>query len=136
MVNGKAHGVLLMSSNGMDVSISAKNDELTFKVIGGIIDLYVFVGSSPKDVVSQFTDVVGKPMMFPYWTLGFHNCKYGYTSIDQVESVVANYQAAGINLDTQWMDIDYMEAYRDFTTDPTNFNVDEVNSFAISFFRK
>jgi len=121
-----------MNSNGMDVSISANNDEITYKVIGGIVDLYVFVGSSPKDVVSQFTKVVGKPMMQPYWSLGFHNCKYGYTSVDQVEDVVAKYQEAGINLDTQWMDIDYMEAYRDFTTDPTNFNTTEVKSFANS----
>ena len=129
MVDGKAHGAMLMNSNGMDISISAANDEITYKVIGGLIDLYVFVGSTPKDVVSQFSVIVGKPMMQPYWSLGFHNCKYGYTSIDEVEDVVAGYQAAGINLDTQWMDIDYMDAYRDFTTNATAFPMDEVTSF-------
>ena len=50
----------------------------------------------------------------------------------EVEQVVANYSAAGIPLDTQWMDIDYMEAYRDFTTDPTNFPLSEMSTFVAS----
>ena len=40
-----------------------------------------------------------------------------------MEEVVANYSAANSPLDTQWMDIDYMEAYKDFTIDSgTYFN--------------
>ena len=29
-----------------------------------------------------------------YWGLGFHNCRFGYHTIDIVEEVVANYSAA------------------------------------------
>lgn len=29
-----------------------------------------------------------------YWGLGFHNCRFGYRTIDIVEEVVANYSAA------------------------------------------
>ena len=132
MVNGKAHGAMLMNSNGIDAVLSSANDVLTFRVIGGVIDLYVFSGPEPASVVSQYTSVVGRPMMMPYWSLGFHNCKYGYTSLDQIKEVVAGYESAGIPLDTQWADIDYMEAYRDFTTDPTNFNTDDMASFVDS----
>lgn len=36
------------------------------------------------------------PPDFPYryWGLGFHNCRFGYRTIDIVEEVVANYSAA------------------------------------------
>ena len=55
---GLAHGVLLMNSNGMDVTLSA--DRLTYRAIGGVLDFYVFMGPTPNDVVDQLTQVVGK----------------------------------------------------------------------------
>ena len=76
-------------------------------------------------MIKQYTNIVGRPMMQAYWSLGFHNCKYGYTSVKQVESVVEGYQQAGIPLDTQWMDIDYMQDYRDWTWSSTGNSFDE-----------
>jgi alpha-D-xyloside xylohydrolase len=127
VVDGKAHGAMILNSNGMDVAMESSC--MTFKIIGGMVDLYVFSGSSPAAVAKQYTDVVGKPAMMPYWSFGFHNCKYGYKSVYEVEDVVANYAASSIPLDTQWMDIDYMEAYKDFTTDPVNFPQAEMTRF-------
>lgn len=51
MVNGLAHGVLMFNSNGMDVALTSS--DITFKMIGGVVDLYVFAGTSPRDVVAQ-----------------------------------------------------------------------------------
>lgn len=127
MVDNQAHGVMLMNSNGMDVHL--EQERLTFKAIGGIVDIYVFNGPTPEAVVQQYTGIVGRPTMFPYWSLGFHNCKWGYESVQQVEDVVANYSAANIPLDTQWMDIDYMQNFRDFTYDSKLFDPAEVKRF-------
>mmetsp|Transcript_21605 Transcript_21605/g.22362 ORF Transcript_21605/g.22362 Transcript_21605/m.22362 type:complete len:969 (+) Transcript_21605:105-3011(+) len=127
MLDGKASGAMLFNSNGMDVKLDTSS--MTFKVIGGVIDLYVFVGPTIQDVTQQYTSVVGRPTMMPYWSFGFHNCKYGYKTVYEVEEVVSKYKAAGIPLDTQWMDIDYMEAFRDFTTDPSNFPLAETQKF-------
>ena len=55
---GLAHGILLMNSNGMDVTLS--EDRLTYRAIGGVLDFYVFMGPTPNDVVDQLTQVVGE----------------------------------------------------------------------------
>lgn len=44
-------------------------------MIGGVVDLFVLLGPSVADVVRQYSDVVGRPAMMPYWSLGFHNCR-------------------------------------------------------------
>jgi alpha-glucosidase (family GH31 glycosyl hydrolase) len=61
LLNGTSHGALLMNSNGMDVTLLSNS--LIFKTTGGIIDLYVFSGPTPKDVVFQYTYIVGRPAM-------------------------------------------------------------------------
>ena len=62
----------------MDIELN--EDFIRYTVIGGVVDLYVFVGPTPLAVSSQYTEVVGRPALMPYWTLGFHNCKWGYES--------------------------------------------------------
>ena len=60
-------------------------------------------------------------MLLPQWSLGWHQCKWCLRTQEEYAAVVENYRANGIPLDAQWADIDYMDKYRDFTTDPINF---------------
>eukprot|EP01136_Pigoraptor_vietnamica_P014105 Opistho-1_new@55911 len=125
--SGQSHGVFLRNSNGMDISV--RPGALTYRVIGGILDFYFMLGPTPTDVIRQYSDVIGRPHVPPYWGLGFHQCRYGYPNVDTLIQVVANYSANKIPLDTMWTDIDYMDAYKDFTFDPTNFPVSRMSPF-------
>ncbi len=58
--------------------------------------MYVFAGPSPDYVISQYTDVIGKPFLPPYWSLGFHLCRYGYTGTDELKKVIERNRAIGI----------------------------------------
>jgi alpha-glucosidase len=126
--SGLAHGLFVRSSAGMDVITSTS--QVQFRLIGGILEWYIFVGPTHEQVFQQYHAVIGRPHLPPYWSLGWHQCKYGWHSLQEVETVVATYAQHEIPLDTIWGDIDYMDAYQDFTWDPVNFPLNQVREFA------
>ncbi|XP_060837203.1 lysosomal alpha-glucosidase-like [Rhopalosiphum padi] len=111
--SGKSHGVFLFNSNAMDIVLQP-TPAITYRTIGGILDFYYFMGPTPSDVISQYTDTIGKPFLPSYWTLGFHLCRFGQTLKDLI-NVHNRTVSAGIPWDTHWNDIDYMKNRNDFT---------------------
>ncbi|CAG8440365.1 7604_t:CDS:2 [Ambispora gerdemannii] len=125
--DGKAHGVLLLNSNGMDVIY--ENGKITYKVIGGILDFYVFLGPTPQNVVEQYAGLIGRPCFIPYWSLGFHQCRWGYNTIEKFEEMVSQYEKAKIPMDAAWIDLDYMDAFKIFTFHPHHFPPEKFVSY-------
>lgn len=118
-----SHGVYLRNVHAQDVLIDESS--LTWRPIGGSLDLYFFSGPSTKEVVKQYQDVIGLPAMHQYWTLGFHQCRWGYKNVSDLREMKDTYRAHGIPLETIWSDIDYMQTYRDFTLDPATYPKEE-----------
>ncbi|ORY01376.1 hypothetical protein K493DRAFT_209753 [Basidiobolus meristosporus CBS 931.73] len=125
--DGKAHGVSLLNSFGMDVLL--ENATVAYKTLGGVLDFSFFAGPNSYDVIDAYTATIGRPFQVPYWSLGFNQCRYGYHDIQIVEGVVNSYAEAKIPLETMWTDIDYMDQYRDFTTDPVRYPTDVMRTF-------
>ena len=67
--------------------------------------------------------------MMPFWSLGFHNCRYGIEDVNELEDIYKNYTTAKIPLDTMWTDIDYMQFYQDFSFSEQNFPVNRMKTF-------
>ncbi|ELT99254.1 hypothetical protein CAPTEDRAFT_104310 [Capitella teleta] len=115
-----AHMVLILNSNAADVTLMPAPG-LTYRTIGGVLDVYFFLGPQPEAAVQQYLSSTGLPVMVPYWGLGFQLCRYGYKSIDEMKEAVDRMRQYDIPHDIQYGDIDYMLQYRDFTIDPVNF---------------
>ncbi|CAO2603307.1 Probable maltase-glucoamylase 2 [Lemmus lemmus] len=120
--DGNAHGVLLLNSNAMDVTLQP-TPALTYRTTGGILDFYMVLGPTPELVTQQYTQLVGRPAMPPYWALGFQLSRYGYKSDDEIASLYDAMVAAQIPYDVQHVDIDYMTRKLDFTLSPSFQNL-------------
>ncbi|XDA75973.1 hypothetical protein R6Z07F_006139 [Ovis aries] len=120
--DGSAHGVLLLNSNAMDVTFQP-TPALTYRTTGGILDFYMVLGPTPELVTQQYTELIGRPAMIPYWALGFQLSRYGYQDDYEISSLYVAMTAAQIPYDVQHVDIDYMDRKLDFTLSPSFQNL-------------
>jgi alpha-glucosidase (family GH31 glycosyl hydrolase) len=119
MRNGKAHAVFLHNFNAMETEFTP--NWVSFKTVGGVIDLYLFMGPKPEDALEQYHSVIGYPQLPPYWAMGYHQCRWGYADLGSMSVVLDGYNNNGIPLDVLWSDIDYMTDFWDFTLDYSRF---------------
>ncbi|WP_022766221.1 glycoside hydrolase family 31 protein [Butyrivibrio sp. XPD2006] len=84
-------------------------------------DIYIVEGSDVLDIVSQFRSIIGRSYIPPKWAFGFGQSRWSYMTADEVREVADKYAEAGIPLDMIYLDIDYMEKYKDFTVDESSF---------------
>lgn len=118
---GRMHGVLLLNSNAMDYTFDS-TPSLTMRTIGGILDIFIFLGPTPEQVVQQYTWLVGRSILPPYWSLGFQLSRWDYSNLTHMQYIVERNREAGVPLDVQYADIDHMEAAKDFTIDPKSYS--------------
>ncbi|OAL47292.1 hypothetical protein IQ07DRAFT_545410 [Pyrenochaeta sp. DS3sAY3a] len=123
-----SHGVYYRNLHGMDVVL--KPDNLTWRTLGGAIDLFFFDGPTQPEVTMQYQkSAIGLPAMQQYWTFGYHQCRWGYRNWTELRGIVETLEAFEIPTETVWLDIDYMDQYRDFTLDPVTFSPSEAADF-------
>lgn len=70
------HGVYVRNAHPMEALMLPTN--LTWRALGGSIDMYVFDGPTPDAVTKQYQlGAIGLPAQQQYWTFGFHQCRWG-----------------------------------------------------------
>lgn len=90
-------------------------ESITYRALGGSIDLYFFQGPTQPEVTSSYLKAIGLPAMQQYWTFGFHQCRWGYKSWSDLQEVVDNYIKFDIPLETIW----YVEFSHDHASFPS-----------------
>lgn len=105
-------------------------NELVITVCSGNFTAYVVSpamdGADGSDnhlysIVRQFRHIIGKSYVPPRWAFGYQQCRWSYMSADEVCGVVDSYRKRNIPIDAVYLDIDYMERYKDFTVNKETF---------------
>ena len=85
------------------------------------LNLYVFEGENAYDIVKQFRKVIGRSYIPPKFAFGFGQSRWGYETKEDFCKVADGYRDNHIPLDMIYMDIDYMQDFKDFTVNEENF---------------
>lgn len=88
-----------------------------------VMDIFLFVGD-PKEVLAEYTDIVGRPEMPPLWTFGTWMSRITYFSEDEGRDVARQLRnnripSDVIHFDTGWFGVDWQ---CDYAFAPDRFN--------------
>ena len=98
-----------------------RQDTCVVTLDGTDFDIYVITGEKPLDIIREFRAAIGKSYVPPKWAFGYQQSRWSYHNAETVDSVIENYDKAGIPLDCVYLDIDYMDSYKDFTINDAAF---------------
>jgi alpha-glucosidase len=85
------------------------------------LDLYILEGDTVLDIVKGFRKLIGRSYIPPKWAFGFGQSRWGYQTKEDIRTVVRGYRKNQIPLDMVYLDIDYMEEFKDFTVNQQRF---------------
>lgn len=123
VVDGKEQFGIFVDYPGIisfDIGYTKRN-RMVLKVSDWNMDIYVITGSDVKDIVKQFRSLIGRSYVAPKWAFGYGQSRWGYMNAEDIRKVVKGYRELGIGLDSVYLDIDYMERFKDFTLNEEAF---------------
>ncbi len=123
VISGKKHVGLFFdypASVCFDIGYT-RQDMLTVRCERADLYLYVITGEGAYDVVKQFRKIIGKSYIAPKYAFGYGQSRWGYKTAGDIETVVRGYRDNHVPVDMVYLDIDYMQDYKDFTVNPERF---------------
>lgn len=98
-----------------------RTDRLQVVVKSRSVTLYIVTGSGLAQVVSEFRQAIGQSYIPPLFAFGYQQSRWGYQREEDVKEAVLRHRQFSIPLDAVYLDIDYMERFKDFTIDSGRF---------------
>ena len=103
-----------------DVGYTIKN-QLKITVDNGNFECYMMKEDTLEKIVKAFRGLIGRSYIPPRWAFGYGQSRWGYESAEEIREVVRQHRQNKIPLDSIYLDIDYMEEYKDFTVNENTF---------------
>ncbi|XP_067937294.1 lysosomal alpha-glucosidase-like [Watersipora subatra] len=104
--DGNAHGLYLCNNFITDISIRHGQPGYLSYDCGRAFDLYIFTGPGPMEVVQQYQEMIGRPHIPPYWSLGFHFAVEDCHSAVELNSAIEKRKQFLTPHESQWADLD------------------------------
>ncbi len=119
---GQASGIFVDETWRMTADVARTNPHaLEFASAGPELDVYVLAGPRPADVLRRYADLTGHAPMPPLWALGAAQSRWGYRTADDLRAVIAGYRERDLPLDSVYIDIEYMDAFKVWTVNRAGF---------------
>ncbi len=67
---------------------------VNYITVGGALEFYVFLRGTAQEIVQRYHNLVGTPMMPPYYSLGVFHGSNAYSKWDDIRKVYDNYNGA------------------------------------------
>ncbi len=119
---GQAFGLYIDYPGVLSFDIGyTRQDQLKISCEEADLVFYVLTGETPYDIVKDFRKIIGRSYIPPKFAFGMGQCRWSYMNDGEIRDVVDGYRKNDIPLDMVYMDIDYMQDYKDFTVNPERF---------------
>lgn len=118
----KPFGIFIDCASTVRFDIGYTNkEELTITIPKEGFYLYIIEGESYLDITKQFRTLIGRSYIPPKWAFGYQQSRWGYQNEEDILECIRKHKELQIPLDAVYLDIDYMEQYKDFTVDKKRF---------------
>ncbi|MET0463409.1 MAG: glycoside hydrolase family 31 protein [Chitinophagaceae bacterium] len=93
---------------------TASEDHYSFEAPGGEMIYYFIHGADYKQIISQYIQLTGKPIMPPEWAFGFSQSRGMYTNEPLARSAAAEFRKRQIPCDIIYQDIGWTDGLQNF----------------------
>ncbi|KAJ9510644.1 hypothetical protein QJQ45_027546, partial [Haematococcus lacustris] len=120
---GQTSGVFWLNAAEMFVDVSKAHDGSASQWVAesGVVDLFVFLGPRPQQVVQQYALVTGTTALPQLFAIGYHQCRWNYKDEADVKAVDGGFDTHAIPYDVLWLDIEHTVGKRYLTWDSSLF---------------
>ncbi|KAF8932696.1 hypothetical protein BGZ58_006869 [Dissophora ornata] len=87
----------------------------------GVLDLFVFLGPTHRDIFRQYSSLVGTTALPQTFSIAYHQCRWNYNTQQDVAETDAGFDEHDIPYDVLWLDIEHTNGKRYFTFDEPKF---------------
>lgn len=98
-----------------------RRDELKIEIDDENFALYIIEGNDLKEIAKSFRELIGESYIAPKWAFGAQQSRWSYKDSNEVLEVLDNFNELELPLDCLYLDIDYMEDFKNFTINKEAF---------------